>query len=376
MRITFLGAAREVTGSCYLIEGDRKKFLVDCGMVQGKGEERNNVPFSFDAQEIGFVLLTHAHLDHSGRIPLLYKSGFRGTVYATAPTIELCEVLWMDTLKIMMEETDRMNRRNTRSGKPMVEPLYGEEDVRGAMGCFEPVAYDEIVPVGGVESVFRNAAHILGAASLEVWAEGVKVVFSGDLGPFYNVMEGSPAVIGEADYVVIESTYGNRRHKTLEETRMEFETAVRESIQAGGKVLIPSFVVDRAQRVIYELSLLKSRLHFDCPIYFDSPMGSKATEIYLKYRDLMAGEVYKLFFQGKNPFSIPGLSYVSTPDESRAINEVDQAIVIAGSGMCTGGRIVHHLKHSLWKSNTTLIIVGFQADGTLGRLLVEGVKKV
>ena len=191
MRITFLGAAREVTGSCYLVEGDGKRFLVDCGMIQGSGEERNAAVFPFDPKSIDFVLLTHAHLDHSGRIPLLYKEGFRGKLFATAPTIELCEVLWLDTLKIMMEEADRANRKNMRSGKPLAEPLFFEEDVRGALSLFEPIAFDEIIPIDGIESVFRNAAHILGAATIEIWVNGVKIVFSGDLGPFYNVMEAS-----------------------------------------------------------------------------------------------------------------------------------------------------------------------------------------
>jgi len=254
--------------------------------------------------------------------------------------------------------------------------LYTEEDVLGALNLFEPVGYDEIVPVDTVESVFRNAAHIIGAATIEVWVDGVKLVFSGDLGPFYNVMEGSPPIIDEADYVILESTYGNRRHKTLEETREEFENAIREALKSGGKVLIPSFVVDRAQRLIYELSLLKNKMKFDFPIFFDSPMGSKATEIYQKYMGLMAGEIQKQIFQGHDPFVLPGMSYVSSPDESRAINQIEKAIVIAGSGMCTGGRIIHHLKHGLWKPNTDLIFVGYQARGTLGRLLVDGAKKI
>lgn len=376
MRITFLGAAREVTGSCYFIEGKNKRFLIDCGMLQGSGEERNTASFPFDPKSIDFVLLTHAHLDHSGRIPFLYKDGFRGKIFATAPTIELCEVLWLDMYKIMLEETNRTNRKNLRAGKPSIEPLYTEEDVTGALNLFEPVGYDEIVPVDNVESVFRNAAHILGAATIEVWFDGVKLVFSGDLGPFYNVMEGSPPIIDEADYVILESTYGNRRHKTLEETREEFENAIREALRSGGKVLIPSFVVDRAQRLIYELSLLKNKLKFDFPIFFDSPMGNKATEIYQKYMGLMAGEIQKQIFQGHDPFVLPGMSYVSSPDESKSINQIEKAIVIAGSGMCTGGRIVHHLKHGLWKPNTDLIFVGYQARGTLGRLLVDGVKKV
>ena len=376
MKITFFGAAREVTGSCYLIEGHKKRFLIDCGMVQGSGEERNAASFPFDPRSIDFVLLTHAHLDHSGRIPFLYKEGFRGNLFATAPTIELCEVLWLDMYKIMMEETNRINRKNIRAGKPSIEPLYTEEDVRGALSLFELISYDEIVSFDDVEAVFRDAAHIIGAATVEVWLEDVKLVFSGDLGTFYNVMEGSPPIIDEADYVILESTYGDRLHKTLEETREEFEYAIREALKSGGKVLIPSFVVDRAQRLIYEFTLLKNKFSFDCPIFFDSPMGNKATKIYQKYMGLMSGEIQKYIFQDQDPFTLPGMSYVTSPDESRAINAIDKAIVIAGSGMCTGGRIIHHLKHSLWKPNTDLIFVGYQARGTLGRLLVDGAKKV
>lgn len=376
MQITFLGAAREVTGSCYLLSTEKGNFLVDCGIFQGKREEQTYEPFPFSPQEIRFLLLTHAHLDHSGRIPLLVRQGFRGKIYATLPTVELCQVLWLDTVKLMQEEIERLNRKNRRAGRPEEHLLFTEEDVMKTMELFEPVGYDELLSQDGVEFVFRNAAHILGAATIEVWAEGTKVVFSGDLGPFNNVLEGSPPIIEEADFVVIESTYGDRRHRGLTETREEFAEVIQKALEGEGKVLIPSFVVDRAQRVLYELSLLKKSLSFDCPVFFDSPMGAKVTGIYLKYRHLLAGEIQKLNLDGENPFAFSDLRYVVTPEESKSINEKERAMVIAGSGMCSGGRIVHHLKHNLYRESTRIIFVGFQAQGTLGRILVDGAKKV
>ncbi|HSV31494.1 MAG TPA: MBL fold metallo-hydrolase [Atribacteraceae bacterium] len=376
MRLTFHGAAREVTGSCYLLEGAGKRVLVDRGLIQGRGEERNREPLPFDPATLDGVYLTHAHLDHSGLIPLLVREGFRGPVFATLPTVELCEVLWLDTAKIAREETERLNRRNHRSGRPIVEPLYGEEDVRKAIELFEPISYDEPVRLGGVETTFRNAAHILGAAALEVRIQDQKVVFSGDMGSFNGIMEGSPPIIDDADYVVVESTYGNRAHRGVEETRVEFGEAIGQALESGGKVLIPSFVVDRAQRVLYELFLFQRKDGLDCPVFFDSPMGKLATDIYRKYRDFLAGEIRKTRLSDTDPFSLPSLQYVSSPEESRAINNVDRAIVIAGSGMLTGGRIVHHLRHNLWKENTSLIFVGYQAAGSPGRLIVDGARRL
>jgi metallo-beta-lactamase family protein len=376
LQISFWGAAREVTGSCYLLEGEKQRFLVDCGMFQGRGEHRNEQPLPFPAQSLDFVILTHAHLDHSGRIPLLVKEGFRGKIYATAPTIELCEILWLDTVKLMQEEADRLNRKRKRAGQELVVPLFGEQEVREALSLCEPVGYDQLMRHGETEFVLRNAAHILGAALVELWCSGIKLVFSGDLGPFDNVMEGSPPVIEEADYVIVESTYGNRRHRSLEDTRSEFKEAVLSAQSGGGKVLIPSFVVDRAQRIVYELSLLKDQGLLDLPCYFDSPMGEKATRLYEKYLSLLSGEIERYVLQGRNPFHLSGLKYVSTPEDSKSINDIDRALVIAGSGMCNGGRIVHHLKHALWRENTSLIFVGYQAQGTLGRRIVDGARLV
>ncbi|ACK41773.1 MULTISPECIES: MBL fold metallo-hydrolase RNA specificity domain-containing protein [Dictyoglomus] len=377
MRITFYGAAGEVTGSCYLLENNFK-YLVDCGIFQGRSEKENENPFLFDPTEIKAVILTHAHLDHSGRIPKLVKEGFKGRIYATYPTIELCEILWLDTVKLMKEETERINRKNLRSGKPLVEPLYTEKEVEMAMKLFEPVPYDEMVDLSDIKIRFRDSAHILGASSLELWSNDTKIVFSGDIGPQNNVMEGRPSIIEDADYVVIESTYGDRLHKTLEETRAEFEKVVLDAINSQGKILIPSFVVDRAQRVMYELMLLSYKYPFfsKIPIFFDSPMGKKVTAVYEKHSNLLSGEIQKYFLEGINPFELKNLRYLTTPDESKSINELDTGIIIAGSGMCTGGRILHHLKHNLWKENTHVIFVGYQAQGTLGRRIVDGEKVV
>lgn len=377
MKISFYGAAGEVTGSCFLVENSYK-YLVDCGIFQGKSERENESPFPFNPQDVKAVILTHAHLDHSGRIPKLVKEGFNGKIYATYPTIELCEILWLDTVKLMKEEVDRINRKKLRSGKPLVEPLYTEREVERAMKLFEPVPYDEVIDLSDIKIRFRDSAHILGASSLELWGNGTKIVFSGDIGPENNVMEGSPSIIEDADYVILESTYGDRLHKTLDETRKEFETVILEALNQNGKILIPSFVVDRAQRVMYELLLLSLKYPFlsKIPIFFDSPMGKKVTEVYEKHSNLLSGEIQKFFLEGISPFSLDNLKYLSTSDESKSINDIETGIIIAGSGMCTGGRILHHLKHNLWKENTHVIFVGYQAQGTLGRKIVDGEKIV
>jgi metallo-beta-lactamase family protein len=374
MRLSFFGAVGEVTGSNYLIETENNKYIIDCGIFQGKSEKENENPFPFHPSSIHSIFLTHSHLDHSGRIPKLVKEGFKGKIYATFPTIELCEILWLDTVKLMKEEVERINRKNKRSGKPLIEPLYTEKEVEIAMKLFEPIPYDEIIDLKDIKVRFRDSAHILGASSIEIWGDGNKIVFSGDLGQWQSVMEGTPAVIEQADYVVIESTYGDRLHKSLEETRKEFKDIIINAIKENGKILIPSFVVDRAQRVIYEFMLLKREniLPNNFPIFFDSPMGKKVTEIYKKYTNLLSGELQKYFLESDDPFSLKNLSYVESVEESKAINNIDTGIIIAGSGMCTGGRILHHIKHNIWKENTHIIFVGYQAQGTLGRDIIEG----
>lgn len=376
MLLTFLGAVREVTGSSYLLETGSGLYLVDCGMFQGEGEAKNEAPFDFSPSSIKAIFLTHAHLDHSGRIPRLVKEGFKGKIYATLPTIELCEILWLDTVKLMKEEAERINRKNRRAGKPLIQPLYDEKDIEMSLELFEPVPYDEVISLEDIKFRFRDSSHILGSASIEVWNKDIKLVFSGDIGQQEGGMEGTPAEIEYADYVVIESTYGDRIHKTLEETRKEFSQVIQGAI--NGKVLIPSFVVDRAQRILYEIRLLKEQgiLSDRIPIYFDSPMGKNVTEVYRKYSTLLSSELQKYYLDSQDPFDMENLKYISSAEESKELNDLETGIIIAGSGMCTGGRILHHIKHNIWKEGTQIIFVGYQAQGTLGRRIVDGAKSI
>lgn len=382
MKLKVYGAAGEVTGSNYVVEAGGSRVLVDCGMYQGRNDEKKNrEPFQFIPSEIDAVLLTHAHIDHSGRIPLLVKQGFEGKIKTTLPTADLVEVLWRDSAHLMSEEADWRTRKNERKGLPAVEPLFSDEDVDRAIEFLDATSYDDIIDVApGIRARFRDAGHILGSSIIELFLEEngqeVKIVFSGDIGPARPVMGRNPAFIEDADYVVIESTYGDRTHKSNEETRQEFRSIMEDALINRSKVLIPTFVVDRAQRIFYELMLMQKDglLRDNVPIYFDSPMGVKATKIYDEYPGLFSSEVQAHVRNGDNPFSPKQLNFVESVDESRAINEVKHAIVLAGSGMLTGGRIVHHLKHSIWDEKNHVIIVGYQARGTLGRRIVEGAK--
>ncbi len=384
MILKIIGAAGEVTGSSYLIECGASRVLVDCGIFQGKDDDRkNSEPFPFAAGSLDAVLLTHAHMDHSGRIPLLVKEGFKGKVFATLPTLELVKVLWYDSANLMKEEAEWKTKKNSRKGLDPVDPLYSAEHVDQAIRHLSASSYDDRISVApGVSVRFRDAGHILGSAILEVWLtedeKEVKVVFSGDLGPQETVMERNPAIITDADYVIMESTYGDRLHRNNAETRDEFRDVFTRVLKNKGKVFIPSFVVDRAQRVLYELSLLKDEgiLGETVPIFFDSPMGVKATEIYRKHMNLLSSEIQQYVSEGKDPFSPGKLKYVSSVEDSRAINEVRHGVVVAGSGMVNGGRIVHHLKHGIWDPKNHIVFVGYQARGTLGRRIVEGEKNI
>ncbi|NLM71875.1 MAG: MBL fold metallo-hydrolase [Synergistaceae bacterium] len=384
MRLKTIGAAGEVTGSCYLLECAGTRVLVDCGIFQGRDDDRKNrAPFPFSPSSIDAVLLTHAHLDHSGRIPLLVKEGFKRKVLGTLPTMELVKVLWYDSANLMREEAEWKTKKNSRRGLPKVVPLYGTDDVDRTIGILSAVGYDDKISVApGVDVRFRDAGHILGSAILEIWLEEddkqVKIVFSGDLGPQKTVMERTPAVITSADYVVLESTYGDRLHKSTEESREEFRHVITSSLKDRAKVFIPSFVVDRAQRILYELSLLKDEGAVDpaVPVFFDSPMGVKATEIYQKHMNLLSSEIQQYLNLGKDPFAPDKLKYVTSVEESQAINSVKHGVVVAGSGMANGGRIVHHLKHGIWNPHNHIVFVGYQANGTLGRRIVDGEKNM
>lgn len=382
MLLKFCGAAKEVTGSNYLLEAGGHRFLVDCGMHQGEREEANDDPFPYAAGSIDAVLLTHAHIDHSGRIPKLVKEGFRGKIYATLPTIELTEILWDDSVRLMREDAEWQSAKNARRGLPPAEPIYGQEEADAAKKLFTPVNYDsrlEILP--GVSARFRDAGHILGSAILEILLEEegriVRLVFSGDLGPMQTVMGRAPAEITDADYVVIESTYGNREHKDNRQTRDEFQALMKDIFaKKKGKVFIPTFVVDRAQRIMYELELLRGQGVGGMPVFFDSPMGVKVSKLYESHLDLLSQEIQAYRRDGGNPFSNEDIRYVSTREESQAVNNLGFGVVMAGSGMCNGGRIVHHLKNGVWNPDNHVVFVGYQAHGTLGRRIVDRAKTV
>lgn len=383
MLLKFCGAAKEVTGSNYLLEAGGHRLLIDCGMHQGEREEANDDPFPYAAGSIDAVLLTHAHIDHSGRIPKLVKEGFRGKIYATLPTIELTEILWDDSVRLMREDAEWQSAKNARRGLPPAEPIYGQEEADAAKKLFAPVNYDsrlEILP--GVSVRFRDAGHILGSAILEILIEEegriVRLVFSGDLGPMQTVMGRAPAEITDADYVVIESTYGNREHKDNRETREEFQTLMKDIFaKKKGKVFIPTFVVDRAQRIMYELELLRGQgVGGGMPVFFDSPMGVKVSKLYESHLDLLSQEIQAYRRDGGNPFSSEDIRYVSTREESQAVNNLGFGVVMAGSGMCNGGRIVHHLKNGIWNPDNHVVFVGYQAHGTLGRRIVDRAKTV
>lgn len=387
LKLRILGAAGEVTGSNYMFEVNGRKVLVDCGYYQGKDEERHEgeiFPY-YNASDVDALLLTHAHIDHSGRVPLLVKEGFKGMIFCTEATGELIDIMWRDSAKIMREEAEWRTRKNSRRGLPPVEPLYGEQDVDEAINHKSYVAYNEIVEIlPGVKVRFRNAGHILGSAIIEVWLrdletdESVKLVFSGDLGPRDRAIEPPPATLHDADFVLIESTYGDRQHRSLEETRAEFQGVMEDALKTASKVLIPTFVVDRAQRVLYEIVLLQEKLKGKKmpPVFLDSPMGVMTTEIYSKHKELLSEDLRDRLARGEDPFSPEGFKFVKSADESKKINAREDGIVLAGSGMVAGGRIVHHIKHSIFKPDTHMLFVGYQAQGTLGRRMVDGAKKI
>jgi len=382
MQLEFFGAAGEVTGSCHILTVGGRRLLLDCGMIQGgaTADERNRAPFPFDAAQVDAVILSHAHIDHCGRLPLLRNRGFRGPVYANPACRDLVRILLADGATMAERDAERENRRRKKAGDARrVEPLYTLEDAQAVLALFRTVRYGQAMEVlPGVELVFRDAGHILGSAS--VWLrlrEGDlerRLVFSGDVGQFDTPILRDPEAGPAADLVLMESTYGDRRHRDRDATREEFGSILRAARDDGGNVLIPAFAVGRSQEILYELAT-----HFedwslsDWQIFLDSPMAIEATEVYWKHANLFDEEAQDWHLRARSLPPLPNLKLSRTADESMAINKISHgAIVIAGSGMCTGGRIVHHLKHNLGRPECDIVFSGFQAQGTTGRAIVDG----
>ena len=395
MKVTFLGATKTVTGSNFLVEGAGKKFLVDCGMYQGSAtdEFENGEPFLFDVKDIDFMLLTHAHIDHSGRIPKLYNEGFRNKVIATKATCDLCAIMLPDSGHIQEMEVEWKNRKRERKGEDPLPPLYTAEDAAKCLEIFTPVQYDEIIDIDdNIKVRFNDAGHMLGSSIIEVWitenGKTEKIVFTGDLGNNDIPLLSPPTMIENTDYLVMESTYGNRLHMRNDDKAKIFLDVVYETLEKGGTVVIPSFAVGRTQEILYELNRIKEEKHdeefykkykklMSIPVYVDSPLAISATEVFKDNMNLFNEETQKIINEGDNPLEFSGLKFTRTADESKALNASEESsIIISASGMCEVGRIKHHLKHHLWDPNSTILFVGYQAPGTLGRKLVDGEKKV
>ena len=388
MKITFIGATHEVTGSCTLLENDGKYYLVDMGMEQGV-ELFENVPLPVAPQEISAVFITHAHIDHTGMLPKLYKDGFRGAVYATSATCSLCRIMLLDAAHIQESEAEWKNRKAARSGEEMVTPLYTAEDVQGLMPLFVPCSYNEIVSVtDAVRLRFTDIGHLLGSACIEVWMqEGEttrKMVFSGDVGNTDQPIIRDPQTVAEADYLLIESTYGNRLHEPSEgmDPVADFASYMQRVLDRGGNLVIPAFAVGRTQELLYGIREIKRRGllhgHDDAPVFLDSPLAQEATAI---FRDVdesyLDEEALAILHRGENPVWFDGLELSVTTEDSIAINNDPRPkVIISASGMCDAGRIRHHLKHNLWNPKNMILFVGYQTVGTLGHALLHGAKQV
>ncbi|MFA6255966.1 MAG: MBL fold metallo-hydrolase [Candidatus Absconditabacterales bacterium] len=387
MKLTFCGAAKIVTGSCYYIEVKQSgtgttKFLVDCGMFQGPKDvmRLNYEPFLFDPKEIEFVLLTHAHIDHCGLIPKLHKQGFTGKIYATSATIDLTEIMLEDSANIQEKNIEQENKRRKQQHLPPRFPMYTLDDAKGCTPLFSPIEYTKIFKLNeNIQAIFQDAGHIMGSASIELFVtEGTatkKLVFSGDIGQRNTPIIQDPTLIQEADYLFMESTYGDRKHEDTAGKKELLIKYVSETFEKGGKLLIPSFSVERTQELLYFFNIIIKEGNFpDEKIFLDSPLSIKATEIFKQHTEVFDEEALHKY---PNAFEFPQLQCTESIEDSMKLNTYnDPCIIIAGNGMCTAGRITHHLKHGLSNSKNTLLFVGYQADGTLGRYILEGEKKV
>jgi metallo-beta-lactamase family protein len=387
MKIKFMGAARTVTGSCYIIETQKVRFAVDCGMHQGNTEieKRNWDVDIYKPGQIDFFVITHAHIDHSGLLPRMVRHGFRGPVYATEPTGELLKILLLDSAHIQEVEAAWKNKKKQRNGKNAdALPLYSLSDAESAGPLIQTKTYNEVfVPTEGIKVNFKDAGHILGAAILEIFIREnnapVKLVFSGDIGRPQQLLMQDPMPIDEADFLFMESTYGDRNHKGEQDSLDELAQAIGYSYSNGEKVVIPAFAVERTQEIIYSLYLLsrQGKLPKDMPVFLDSPLAIRATEIFRRYASYLDSETQSLLKNGEDPLRLPQLQFSLTTEQSMQINELKgPAIIISASGMANAGRIKHHLRHNLWREGASVVFVGFQAEGTTGRKIVDGAKKI
>ncbi len=387
MKVQFIGATHEVTGSCTLLEVNGKYYLVDCGMEQGI-DVFQNIPLPVAAQDIDAVFLTHAHIDHSGMLPKLYKDGFKGLIYATDVTCDLCNIMLRDSAHIQESEAEWRTRKAERAGREAVNPVYDMNDAIGCIGQFRRCNYGDIIyPAEGIELRFTDIGHLLGSASIELWLkEGNierKIVFSGDVGNTNQAIIRDPQFIEETDYLVIESTYGNRLHDTAPKDVVgELAGYIQEALDNNGNVIIPSFAVGRTQEMLYAIRDIKQRGlikgHNNFPVYVDSPLASEATAIFMQCNPIcFDDETTELINQGINPIWFEDIRMTPTLEESKAINfDAKGKVIISASGMCEAGRIRHHLKHNLWKENNIILFVGYQAENSLGRKLLQGEKTV
>lgn len=385
MKIQFVGAARTVTGSCCHIWTKDANILVDCGAFQGtrKNEKRNVTPFPFKTSEVQYLLLTHAHLDHSGLIPKLVKDGFQGKIFTTKATVDLCGVLLLDSAHIQERDAEWENKRRIRAGKSLIKPVYTIQEAVDSIAYFQGVNYNETIDLGnGITVRFRDAGHILGSAIVELWVteddRGKKLIFSGDIGQKNLPLVKDFTPIEEGDFVFMESTYGNRKHKGVNETIDEFARAVTESLKRGGNVIIPSFAVGRTQDILYILNQLSREGKLNkLKVFVDSPMALQATRITVKHPECLDKETLALIKEENFFKNTSIVKFTESMADSMEINKIKSgAVIISASGMCEAGRIRHHLKHNLWRPECSIIFVGFQAQGTLGRMIVDGAKKV
>lgn len=387
MKLSFHGATQNVTGSCHLLEAGGIRILIDCGMFQGgrHADEENSGEFGFKPSEIDFLLLTHAHLDHCGRIPLLVKRGFKGEIIATAATHDLAKLIMMDSAHIQEEDAAHASRRRRRGGHADIQPLYGQIDVLEALDFFgRTVSYGQDLALNDAVKVrFIDAGHILGSASIVLDTTedetSRRIVFSGDLGNRGHAVLSDPTPPPDCDYVVMEATYGDRQHKDLNASVAELVDAIRRTTERGGNVVIPTFALERTQEILFHLkkAIEAHELPASLTVFLDSPMAISATQIFRRHAEGFRAEVRDEMLSGKHPFTLPGLHFTRQTADSMAINRIKGgAVIMAGSGMCTGGRVRHHLKHNIWRSDCSVVFVGFAAQGTLARKIVDGAKQI